>query len=48
MAKARERVPGEEHHTISVASAGWITAIPAPSTADETIAAAGPDASPRP
>ncbi|CAM5249986.1 hypothetical protein SXANM310S_04317 [Streptomyces xanthochromogenes] len=39
MAKARVRVAGPEHQTIIVASAGCITAVPAPSSAAEATAA---------
>ena len=36
MAKARDRVAVVEHHTIIVASAGCMTAIPAPSSAADS------------
>ncbi len=42
MAKARDRVDVVEHHTIIVASAGWITAMPAPNTAADAKIAATP------
>lgn len=48
MANARERVAGDEHQTMSVARAGWITDIPVPSSAAAAMTSASVDARPIP
>ncbi|GGT51969.1 hypothetical protein GCM10010207_60280 [Streptomyces atratus] len=47
MAKARVRVAVLEHHTSMVASAGCMTAVPAPRTAADSTDAVTPDDRPR-